>query len=250
MRYVGLDVHKHSIEVCILDDAGTVVKRCKVPCRREQISRFASIQLRPDDQVVLEATTNTWAVVDILEPLVGRVVVSNPLRTKAIAEAKVKTDKIDANVLAQLLRCDFLPPVWQPDMKTRQLRKLTSTRASLSADSTRCKNRIHSALAQALIEPPDCGIFSKDGREWLDSVEVPEDERIIINIELALLERIEEQITQLDLYLAKLAYEREQIRLLMALPGVHFAAAQGLLAALGDISRFRGMRIMQQVTLD
>ena len=63
----------------------------------------------------MEATTNTWPVVEILQPFVGQVVVGNPLKIKAIAEAKIKTDKVDAAVLAHLLRCDFLPSVWQPD---------------------------------------------------------------------------------------------------------------------------------------
>ena len=78
-----------------------------------------------------EATTNCWAVADALRPHVARVVVSNPMATKAIAMAKVKTDKVDAHVLAQLLRCDFLPEVWQPDEATRRLRELTGRRSAL-----------------------------------------------------------------------------------------------------------------------
>lgn len=73
--------------------------------------------------MAVEATTNTWAVVDLLRPHVGEVVVGNPLQTKAIAQARVKTDKIDARVLAQLLRADFLPAVWQPDPATAHLRQ-------------------------------------------------------------------------------------------------------------------------------
>ena len=78
---------------------------------------FARQRLQPEDQIALEATTNTWAVVALLRPFVARIVVANPLRTRAIAEAKLKTDKIDAEALAQLLRCDYLPPVWQPDQR-------------------------------------------------------------------------------------------------------------------------------------
>ena len=81
--------------------------------------------------MALEATTNCWAVADVLRPHVAKVVVSNPLATKAIAQAKVKTDKVDAYVLAQLLRCDFLPQVWQPDEPTPAAARLTGRRASL-----------------------------------------------------------------------------------------------------------------------
>jgi hypothetical protein len=69
----------------------------------------------------VEATTNTWEVVAILKPFVTEVGVSNPLRTKVIASAKIKTDEVDALVLAQLLRCDFLPRVWEPGSSRDEL---------------------------------------------------------------------------------------------------------------------------------
>ena len=78
-------------------------------CLRHELEAFARDHLETTDRVALEATTNTWAVVDVLRPFVAEVVVGNPLKTRAIAEAKVKTDKVDAEVLAQLLRCDYLP---------------------------------------------------------------------------------------------------------------------------------------------
>ena len=121
LRYVGLDVHKHVVVACILDPRGHVLHRHRFPCTRAGLDRFAHHYLRPTDQVALEATTNTWAVVDLLKPFVAAVVVSNPLRTKAIAEAKIKTDKVDALVLAQLPRFDFLPQVWEPGPATQSL---------------------------------------------------------------------------------------------------------------------------------
>ena len=83
MRYVGLDVHKSTVRVCILDDAGGRVLSKTVACSRESLVCFAKADLKPDDVVTLEATTNTWAVVDLLRPFVARVTTSNPLRTKA-----------------------------------------------------------------------------------------------------------------------------------------------------------------------
>lgn len=106
IRFVGLDVHKQFIEVCVIDRKGKVLCRSRVDCRRDELERFATQELRKTDRVALEATTNTWPVVDILRPRVAQLVVGNPLKTKAIAEAKVKTDKVDAKVLAQLMRCE------------------------------------------------------------------------------------------------------------------------------------------------
>jgi len=95
-RYIGLDVHKLFIEVCILDASGRPVYRGKTGCQRDELLHFAKTKLKSSDRVALESTTSTWPVVVILRPFVAQVVVGNPLKTKAIAEAKVKTDKVDA----------------------------------------------------------------------------------------------------------------------------------------------------------
>jgi hypothetical protein len=147
VRYVGLDVHKRVVEVCIVDGKGNVVHRERFALNRRTLKTFATRVLRPTDHVALEATTNCWAVADALRPHVARVLVSNPMATKAIAQAKVKTDKVDAHVLAQLLRCDFLPEVWQPDEATRRMRELTGRRSALVGQRTAMRNRIHSVLA-------------------------------------------------------------------------------------------------------
>lgn len=87
------------IAVC---DNGAVTGAGQVECRPERLRAWAAT-LRADDEVALEATGNSDAIVALLAPRVARVVVSDPLKTRAIAEAKVKTDKVDARILAQLL---------------------------------------------------------------------------------------------------------------------------------------------------
>ena len=137
VRYVGLDVHKRVVEACLVDQVGKVVQRLRFALNRRTLARFAAEILQPGDHVALEATTNCWAVADALRPHVARVLVSNPMATKAIAQAKVKTDKVDAHVLAQLLRCDVLPEVWPPDEATRRLRELTGRRSALAISTPR-----------------------------------------------------------------------------------------------------------------
>ena len=125
-RFIGLDLHTRIGVACIIDDRGRVLARHRLGCTRLALETFARSQLRHGDRVVVEATTNTWEGVAILKPLVTEVVVSNPLRTKVLATAKIKTDKkVDALVLAQLPRCDFLPRVWEPNAPTQRLRRLT-----------------------------------------------------------------------------------------------------------------------------
>lgn len=180
---------------------------------------------------------NCWAVADVLEPHVARVVVSNPMATLAIAKAKVKTDKVDAHVLAQLLRCDFLPAVWHPDEATRRLRELTGRRSALVAQRTMMRNRIHSVLAMRLIEAPS-PLFSGNGLEWLTKVELDPQARLLVDSDLRQLEFLQREIDALDAELARRGYNSDPVKLLMTLPGVDVATAESVWAAWGDIKRF------------
>lgn len=237
-RFVGLDVHKRTTVACFVDKKGRVVKQATIATTREALTEFGQKILKKKDAVALESTTNAWGVVEILEPYAGLVVVSNPRKTKAIADAKIKTDKVDAQVLAQLLRTNFLPLVWVPDEATKQLRRLMSRRKSLVHRQTRVKNRIHSILHQLLIHAPFERLFTKKGHAWLASVEMPAWGRRDIDSERRLLEALEREIDLLDDELAKVGYSLEKVRLLMTLPGVDVNTAITLLAALGNVERF------------
>ena len=239
VHFAGLDVHKRVVEACVLDEGGHVVLRDRFPTSRQNLERFASRHLSQEDRVALEATTNTWPIVAILKPFVAEVVISNPLKTRAIAEANVKTDKVDAFVLAQLLRTNFLPRVWEPDDHTQLIRRLTSRRSSLVGDRVAVKNRIHSVLHQRLISCPHDELFSKSGRAWLDALVLDDEGRRTLDSDLRLLESVGRELTALDDTLASHAHEDPRTKLLMTIPGVDFTVAQTLIAALGDISRFK-----------
>jgi len=152
MRTIGLDVHKRFAEVAILEP-GRPLKRQRITTRPAELKAFVE-SLGPTDQVALEATFNTWALVDLLQLRAGRVVVSNPMKTKAIASAKVKTDKVDAEVLARLLAADFLAEVWVPNGALRALRRQLAQRATFVQQRTRLRNRIHAILNRNLLDCP------------------------------------------------------------------------------------------------
>lgn len=239
IRYIGMDVHKHLVVICMIDDTGKVLARHRCACTRDALEQFGRRTLRPTDKIALEATTNTWQVVTILTPFVAEVVVSNPLKTRAIAEAKIKTDKVGALVLAQLLRCDFLPRVWEPPAATQQLRRLTVRRATLVMDTTAIKNRIHAVLHQRLIHCPFKDLFCVQGRQWLTTVALDPEGRAALESDLRLLEQLEGEIAQQEKLLAEHASADPHVKLLMTLPGVSDTVAQTLVAVLGDVARFR-----------
>ena len=241
-RFIGFDIHKREATVCILDAEGAQRLSRRFDLSRVALQAFAETVLQPEDRVALEATTNSWAVAELLRPHVAEVVVSNPLATKAIASAKIKTDKVDAEVLAQLLRCDYLPRVWEPDPATRQLRELTGRRASLVQQRTALRNRIHSVLAMRLIGEP-LALFAPAGLQWLASLlasdGIDAEGRLLIESDLALLASLQQEIDRFDQVLAGRGWNDPRVKLLMTLPGINVTTAESVLAALGDIKRFR-----------
>lgn len=132
----------------------------------------------------MEATTNTWPIVALFRPHVRQLVEGNALKTRTIAEANIKTDKFDAEALPQLLRCNYLPEVWQPDADTQTHRGLLTHRAGLTKRRAQRKNRIQCVLSRMLLDPPCRYLWSKAGRDWLYSLDVPPAERLVLESEL------------------------------------------------------------------
>lgn len=234
MRTVALDVHKRFSEIAVHEDGGL---RRLGRIETSQLRAFAD-SLGPEDHVVLESTSLTWAIAELLSEHAGRVTVSNPMRTRAIASAKVKTDKIDAKVLAQLGAADFLPEVWAPDQATRALRRRIAHRSSLVRQRTRLRNQIHAVLARNLIEAPFSDVFGQGGRRWLDEVRLPEHEREQVDSNLRLHDALNSEIELVERQLAEQALARPEVRRLMTIPGVGAITALALIAVIGDVTRF------------
>jgi transposase len=235
--FYGLDVHRQFIQVCQLDAKGANPKEYRIGGSAEEIDRWAQ-GLGPRDQVVLETTFHTWAIHAIVSQYAGRVVVANSLQVKAIAHAKIKTDKVDAYTLARLLHADFLPSVELPDEKTWAMRQLVSHRRLLVKQRTAIKNSVLATFHRCLIDPPEGKAFSARGQRWMRSAKLAPTERFLVDNGLDLLEAIEAQIDAADQQLLKTAAIEAQAQLLMTIPGVGVTVAMGLLAAIGDIRRF------------
>jgi transposase len=237
VRYVGMDIHREFAQLAVVED-GLVRDEGRIGVTPEALRTWAA-GLRDDDQVALEATGNSDAVATMLTPLVARVVVSNPSKTRAIAEAKVKTDKVDARILAQLLAVDFLPPVWLPDERTRALRRQVTRRAHVVRQRTRIKNQVHAILARNLAPtPPVSDLFGKTGRHWLSRQALPADERSCVAALLRQLDFLAEELEVVTTELAIEALNDPMVRRLMTIPGVDAIAAMSIVAAIGEFHRF------------
>jgi len=236
-RCIGLDVHRDFAQVAIWQD-GVVRDAGRVATSPEGLRAFADT-LAADDEVALEATMNTSAIAVLLAPRCGRVVVSNPLKTRAIAEAKIKTDKVDARVLAELLAADYLPSVWLADDHTRALRRQVARRVHIVRQRTRLKNQVQAVLARNLVPRcPASDLFGVKGRRWLATQPLPDDEAVTVAALLRQLDFQGEELRLLDATLADEALHRPDVLRLMTIPGVDMAVAVSLVATVGDFSRF------------
>jgi transposase len=236
-RVIGMDIHRTFAEVVLWED-GRLRSMGRVDMTRSGLEGFGRT-LAKTDEVVVEATGNAMAVVRVLGPYVARVIVANPLQVKAIAHAQVKTDKIDAGVLASLRAAGFLPEVWVPDANTERLRRLVARRNQVVRHRTRVKNETHAILQAHLVPPcPHADLFGRLGRTWLGQQVLPDDERAVIDRHMRELDRLGEDLVVLDKDIAQMAIDDPAVKRLLTITGVNLIVAAGLVAAIGDVQRF------------
>ena len=149
MRSIGMDIHRSFAQISIVED-GTVIESFRIDVDHDAVVAFGK-GLRKTDEMVLEATGNTATVVRLLSPFVARMITANPMQVKVIAHARVKTDKVDAKILAQLHAAGFLPEVWSADDATLNLRRLVSERAATVRSIRRLKSRVQAVLHANLV---------------------------------------------------------------------------------------------------
>jgi len=235
-----LDVHKHYITVGGMNREQDVILRPR-NVEMERFKRWAEENLRDTDEVVLEATTNTWDIYDTVAPLVQRVVVAHPAEVKQIANARVKTDNQDVIRLLRLLIADMIPEVWVPPVEVRELRALISYRWRLVKMATAIQNRMHSLLHRHNIQAPEGKIDTGENREWWEQVQLSELERLRLNQELQTLRLVREHIVEVEHELGRLSTSErwgKQATHIMQLPGVGIVVTMTILSAIGEIQRF------------
>ncbi len=153
--YVGIDLHKKFLQVAIMNNEGKVLQNNKVENTHQSIKKhFTDIPLHAN--IVMESSSVWYDTYRFLtdELKYKNVTLSNPYLTKAIASSKKKTDKIDARILADLLRGGYIAKCYVPDKKIVQQRQLVRYRKKLIQWRTAIKNSIHGILLQGGIKIP------------------------------------------------------------------------------------------------
>lgn len=236
--FAGLDLHKQYLTLCVLDSAGQVVRaQRRLPPTLEAVT--AQLPLDGMVTVVLEATLQ-WAWFE--ERLTARgyqVRVAHPQQLKLIAQARCKTDPIDARKLAELGRVNLVPAIWVPDAATRERRLRLRGRARLVRWRTRLKNRIHALLAEQNLVAPGTDLFGRGGRAWLEALPLPPSVRAEIEVLLELVGSLDGQIGRYEPLVRRWARALPEAQLLQSVPGIGPFGALMILAELGSIARFR-----------
>ena len=241
MINVGIDIHKKRCQACLKDEKGRMIEELSFPRDEEGIGSFRRLlQNHGEAKIVLESTGNLWIPIydTLAQDPANRVILANPRKTKLIAEAKIKNDKLDARVLADLVRADLVAASYVPDEPIRQQRELLRQRRSLVEYTVAVKNRIHSLLDRYNLRHEYSDLFGKSGREWLRNLQLPSIEKTILGVELKQLESLEDAIDELTRKIAIEAAEEPRVKLLMGFTGIDYYSAMLLLAEIGDIKRF------------
>jgi len=231
--YIGLDVHKSFCHATVIDEKKEIVAREKIPSEKETIKAF--FNRFPGSKAVLESTGVWEYIYDIMISSGVEAVLSNPLKTRMIAEAKIKTDKIDSLTLAQLLMSDMIPTSHVPDKEIRDMRKETRERIVLKKIATSLKNHIYSELLRNGIQYNDGVLGTIKGRKWAKAVLAePRLEQTFDILELT-----EAKINEFnrDTLLPEFK-QNKNAQLLATIDGVGYYTALTVVSELDDVTRF------------
>ena len=238
--YVGIDVHRKRSQVAVVTEDGQVQLNRNVVNGSEPMLRLIG-GLPAGTPVAFEAAYGWGWLVELLEDYGFDPHLVHPLRCKAIASARLKNDKVNAAILAQLLRADLLPEAWIAPPAVRQLRARLRHRASLVRLGTQLRNRIHAVAADHGYDRTG-SYWTGPGRGWLAELDLPAVSREIVTDCLAFTGALAPQIERLDGELRQHAKADPRVKILTALPGVGQFTALVMLAEIGDITRFASAR--------
>jgi transposase len=238
MLYAGVDTHKKYSKVVVTDSTGNRVAEASLSNDLSSFQEFFGHSNEPVKAVV--EAGRTWGVIyDLLESIGVTPVVANPLKTRAITEAKIKTDTIDAHTLADLLRADMIPQVHVPSREVRAQKNLLRQRLWLVGLRTMVKNRIHHILDRNHVTLPPCSdIFGAAGRRLLDQVDITFPDNLLLNTHLELLDNIQDQIKDAERWIKQALSNHPEIAIVRTIPGLGKILSALVALEVDDIHRF------------
>ena len=240
MWHVGIDLHRQFIVMAAVRDNGEVMEPVKISCRESEAILDAIRSLVPFRAVIEASGTYRW-LYDLLHPQ-GTVLLAHPLYLRAMVQRRSKTDKLDAQLLANLLRINQIPLSYVPPEPYQRLRDLTRCRAKLAQDRAEAKIKLRDILARKNLPAPYKTPFGPRGRAWFRSHDFGAIENLVRDELLARLEHHDRHIAVFDEQLARCRTDFPQTEALTDIHGIGIYSALLIVAEFGEVDRFRSAK--------
>lgn len=237
MQFVGLDVHKRFTYATVVDKEGNKIIQQKILNTVDNFDKFLS-SIDNKASIVMESCSVWQYIYNYIENGGYSVKLAHPLKTRLIAEARIKTDKVDSEILANLLRCKMISESYVPPKYVRIEREIARHRSSLVSMRTQIKNKIHAILAKNGVTYEMTDLFGKSGMEFLRQLDLPGEYRLQLNQYLDLIEIFNKTIDETQKEIEALSKDNPSAMLLTSIPGISYYSALMIMAEIGDIRRF------------
>lgn len=244
MNYVGIDLHKKTIVLCVMNQELKVTHRRTFACCETDavLGFFGGLGVF---RVVVEATASYEWLVELLEPIAEKVVLAHPGKLRVIAESAKKTDRLDAQVLAEFLARGQIPEAFRPTTRQREHRAMVRHRQYLKQSVTALKNKMRRIAADYNADRKD--LFTADGWAAFRAVKLRDADRFVLDQLHAGWQHLEGQLKALAGRLKQFAAtapakEAEARAKLATIPGVGPVTVDVVVSELGDIGRFHSVK--------
>lgn len=241
MNSVGIDLHRKRSHVAVIDEHGKQLLSRRIVNDPQTFLELLG-EVEGESKIALEATYGWEWLADVLEEAGFELHLAHPLRTKAIASARVKTDAVDARTLAHLLRTDLLPEAYIAPRELRDLRDLLRHRVALTRMRSALKQRVGAILAKHGIQRPYSNLFGPGGTRFLAQLELREGPRRRLDSLLSLIGDFDREIDQTSAEIDQRAKADPYVEVLCQIRGIGRYIAMLVIAEIGDISRFPSAR--------
>lgn len=236
MHFVGVDLHKRFLVACAEDDHGARVAAGRYDCQDQADTLSFFEKLRPFRAVIEASCSYRWFH-DAVAPL-GEVVLAHPLQLRAIVAGRAKTDKLDAALLARLLRAGLIPEAYIPPPEYQELRDLARARAHLSRQAVSAVNELHALFARRNLRVPFANLSGTHAQRWAAAQPLGTVDGFRRDELLRRLAHYAAELVSLDALLGDVAARFPQVEALTCLHGIGLYSALLIVAEIGEPQRF------------